>query len=63
MRYTNEVEIDLPLEKVLELFDNEENIFEWQPELISFEHVSGKKGHVGSVSNLRYKMGKRRLRW
>ncbi len=61
MKYTNEVVIDQPLKKVLELFDSEENIFKWQPELISFEHVSGEKGEVGSVSNLRYKMGKREV--
>ena len=61
MKYTNEVTIDLPLKKVLELFDNEENMFKWQPELISFEHVTGEKGEVGSKSNLRYKMGKREV--
>lgn len=61
MKYTNEVTIGLPLKKVLELFDSEENMFKWQPELISFEHVSGDKGEVGSKSNLRYKMGKREV--
>ncbi len=61
MKYTNEVIIDLPLKKVLELFDSEENMFKWQPELISFEHVSGEKGEVGAKSNLLYKMGKREV--
>lgn len=61
MKYTNEVIIDLPLQKVLELFDSEENMFKWQPELISFEHVSGDKGEVGAKSNLLYKMGKREV--
>ena len=61
MKYSNEVIIDLPVEKVLALFNDEENLFKWQPELMSFEHVSGQKGEVGSVSNLRYKMGKREV--
>ena len=61
MKYTNEVIIDLPLKKVLELFDSEENMFKWQPELISFEHISGDKGEEGAKSNLLYKMGKREV--
>lgn len=61
MKYTNEVVINLPLKKVIELFDSEENLFKWQPELISFEHLSGEKGEVGSKSKLRYTMGKREI--
>ena len=59
MKYSNEVMIDLPLNKVIELFDSEENLFKWQPELLSFEHLSGEKGEVGAKSKMRYKMGKR----
>ena len=61
MKYTNEVVINLPLKKVIELFDSEENLFKWQPELISFEHLSGEKGEVGAKSKLRYTMGKREI--
>ena len=61
MKYTNEVIIDLPLKKVIELFDSEENLFKWQPELISFEHLSGEKGEVGATSKMVYKMGKREI--
>ena len=61
MKYSNEVIINLPLNRVIELFDSEENLFNWQPELISFEHVSGEKGEVGAKSKLRYKMGKREV--
>ena len=53
--------INLPLKKVIELFDSEENLFKWQPELISFEHLSGEKGEVGAKSKLRYTMGKREI--
>ena len=59
MKYTCEIEIDRPLDKVIELFDNAENLKEWQPGLQSFEHVSGELGQPGAKSKLRYKHGKR----
>lgn len=62
MKYINKVVVKLPLAKVIELFDSEENLFKWQPELISFEHISGKKGEVGAKSRLTYKMGKREIK-
>lgn len=61
MKYSNEVIINQPLNRVIELFDSEENLFKWQPELISFEHFSGEKGEVGAKSKLKYKMGKREV--
>jgi hypothetical protein len=61
MNYSNEVLIRVPLEKVIRLFDSEENIFKWQPELLSFEHLSGVKGAEGSRSKLVYKMGSREV--
>ncbi len=61
MKYSNEVIINQPLNRVIELFDSEENLFKWQPELISFEHISGEKGEVGAKSKLKYKMGKREV--
>lgn len=61
MKYSNEVLIDLPIKEVIELFDSEENLFKWQPELLSFEHLSGEKGEVGAKSKMTYKMGKREI--
>ncbi len=61
MKYSNEVVINLPLKKVIELFDSEENLFKWQPELLSMEHQSGEKGKVGAKSKMLYKMGKREV--
>ena len=61
MKYSSEVIINRPLAKVIELFDSEENMFKWQPDLISFEHLTGEKGEVGATSKLRYKMGKREI--
>jgi hypothetical protein len=61
MKYTSEVIIKLPREKVLELFDNEENLFKWQKGLVSFEHISGEKGEEGAVSKMQYKTKKREM--
>lgn len=61
MKYSSEVILNLPLKKVIELFDSEENLFKWQPELISIEHLSGEKGEVGAKSKMNYKMGKREV--
>ena len=61
MKYSSTVIIDLPREKVLELFDNSENMFKWQEGLQSFDHVSGEAGTEGAVSKMRYKSKKREL--
>ena len=61
MKYSNEVVINLPLKKVITLFDSEENLFKWQPELLSLEHLSGEKGKAGSKTTMKYKMGKREI--
>ena len=61
MKYSKEVTINLPRKKVVELFDNPDNMSKWQDGLISFETISGKPGQPGSKSRLRYKMGKREI--
>ncbi|MCL3781550.1 SRPBCC family protein [Prolixibacteraceae bacterium JC049] len=61
MEYITKIEIQLPLERIIELFDNPNNLKLWQPELISFEHLSGEPGMPGSQSKLRYQMGKRKV--
>ncbi|MHA2006309.1 MAG: SRPBCC family protein [Promethearchaeota archaeon] len=55
MIYTIELVIELPRKKVLELFDNPDNLYKWQPTLKSFEHISGEPGAEGAVSRLTYK--------
>ncbi|MBN4072853.1 SRPBCC family protein [Crocinitomix catalasitica] len=59
MKYVVEKDIDLPRERVIELFDSTENLYKWQAELISFDHLSGEPGEVGAKSKLIYKMKKR----
>lgn len=57
MRYVTTLTIDLPRAKVLELFDNTQNLKKWQKGLISYEHLSGEPGKVGSKAKLNYKNG------
>jgi len=61
MKYTTTIDLDLPVDKVVLLFDNTENLKKWQPELVSFEHISGEAGKAGAQSKLKYKMGKREI--
>ncbi len=61
MKYQTSIEIDLPLDRVIQLFDNTQNLYKWQPELKSFDHISGEPGKVGATSRLKYQMGKREV--
>lgn len=61
MKYLSEIDINLPRHEVIALFDNPENMKKWQPELISFKHLSGTPGHSGAQSILKYKMGRREI--
>lgn len=59
MKYSAEIEINKPIDKVIELFDNPDNLYKWMEGLQSFEHVSGTAGQPGAKSKLKFKMGKR----
>lgn len=61
MKYTTEVTINQPIDKVIALFDNPDNLSEWQPELISYEHIHGEPGHIGAESKFKYKMNNREV--
>lgn len=61
MKFTLEMDIDLPRARVIELFDNPGNMKEWQPGLVSFEHRSGQRGRPGAQSKLVYRMGQKQL--
>ena len=54
MKYTTEVSIHLPREKVIEKFDSTENLYKWQPGLKKFEPLSGEPGKEGSKSTMVY---------
>ena len=59
--YTASVEIDLPRARVIELFDNPDNLPKWQPGLESFEPISGEPGQVGAKSRMVFVYGKKRI--
>jgi uncharacterized protein YndB with AHSA1/START domain len=61
MRYTCEVTIDLPRERVVELFDDPENLAKWQPGLQSVELIGGEEGQPGAQSRLVYDEKGRRV--
>lgn len=61
MKYTCEVEINLPRKRVVELFQDPNHIKDWQEGFISMEHVTGEPGQAGAISNMHYKMGKREI--
>ena len=48
MKYTLEILIDQPREKVVELFDNPDNMKHWQEGFVSLTHISGTPGEIGA---------------
>ncbi len=58
MKFTCSVEIDQPIKRVIQLFDNPANMKEWQDGFVSMELLSGVRGKVGAKSRLLYKSGK-----
>lgn len=61
MKYTTEIEIALPVDRVVALFDNPDNMKKWMHGLQSFEHLSGTSGQPGAKSKLKFKMGRREI--
>ncbi len=61
MKYTNEIIINQPASKVIELFDNPDNMKKWMEGLISFEHISGVPGQPGAKSKLKFKNKNREM--
>lgn len=61
MKFTCQVDINLPREKVVKLWDDPENLVHWQDDFMSFEHVSGQVGQTGALSKMTYKQGKGKM--
>lgn len=61
MKFTCSVDIKLPRTKVVALWENEDNLKEWQDGFLGFEHISGAPGEVGSKLLMKYKNGKREM--
>ncbi|MEX0322425.1 MAG: SRPBCC family protein [Puniceicoccaceae bacterium] len=58
MKYSLELDINLPRGVLVELFDNMDNLKHWQPDLVSWEYLDDHPGEPGSQAKLVYKMGK-----
>ena len=52
MKCECEVIIDLPRERMIELFDNPENLPEWQEGLNVFERFEGEEGQPGAKTRM-----------
>jgi hypothetical protein len=61
MKFSVSIDIDLPRDDVIALFDNPENLPKWQKGLQSFEPISGTPGEPGARSRLVFQMGDRRI--
>jgi uncharacterized membrane protein len=61
MKYTCSIEINLPIEKVLELWSDEKYFHEWQEGFKSIELISGKAGEEGAESNILIEQGSRKI--
>ncbi|TPN85348.1 SRPBCC family protein [Aquimarina algicola] len=61
MEYTLNIKIKLPINQVIEKFNDEDNLKHWQKGLIYREHLSGTKKSTGATSKLVYKIGKREI--
>lgn len=59
MQFTCEVIINRPIDQVIELFDDPNNLKQWMDGLTDFIHVSGIPGQPGAQSRLIFKMGNR----
>lgn len=58
MEYTQEIVVNVPRERFIELFDDPALLPKWQPGLLSFEPLTGVPGQEGATSKLTYKRGK-----
>ena len=61
MKFTVEIDIELPRQRVIELFDDPDNLSRWMPGLVSHELTAGEPGQVGARSRLIVQTGKRHV--
>ena len=59
MKYTVHVDLDLPRSRVIELFDDPDNLYKWLRGLQAFEPLSGEPGQPGAKSRFTIKSGGR----
>lgn len=62
MKYSVSITIDKPVDEVIALFDNVDNMKKWMDGLESYKPISGTAGEVGAKSQMEFKMGKREIK-
>ena len=61
MKYSCKIEINKPIDHIIELFDDAENLKKWMKGLDHFEHLSGTAGQPGAQSRLVFNEKGRRI--
>ncbi len=61
MKFTCSVTVNLPRPRVIELFDNPDNMKHWQDGFISFTHKEGEPGQPGAMSIVKYSINGREM--
>lgn len=61
MKYTSEIVINLPLEKVVALFDHPDNMFKWMEGLKKVTPLTKEQGQTGSRMEMYFDLGKRKF--
>ena len=61
MKFNCSVTIDAPIDKVLDLFVDTENLKEWQDGFVRMEHQSGNPGEPGAKSLMVYNINNREI--
>jgi len=61
MRYTTEVIIDVPRDRVVQLFTDPAHFVDWQPGLERYQLVSGTQAQVGAKAELTTRTGSRTI--
>jgi len=59
MRYTLEIVVDAPRERVVQLFTDPTHFVDWQPGLECYELVSGEQAQTGAKAELTTRAGNR----
>ncbi|MBP2413211.1 hypothetical protein JOF48_002010 [Arthrobacter stackebrandtii] len=58
MEYTQDIVVNVPRERFIELFDNPDLMPEWMEGLLRFEPLTGVPGQEGATSRLTYRRGR-----
>ena len=61
MKFEESIDINVPVDKVVALFNDPDRYKDWQNGFISYETISGKPRTAGAVSVVKYKNGRHNI--